>query len=374
MNKANQIKSTKLIPDKKYPSISGIRAISIVLVIISHLGGFEKYFEINKWLRPFVYFLEDGQLGVNIFFVISGFLITTLLLLEEKKTKKISLKNFYIRRTLRIFPAFYFLLLVYLILQFIGVLHISNASWLSAVTYTKYFNWELDWPTAHAWSLSVEEHFYLLWPLIFLCGNRFRKFFAIALILAVPLVRMYTNAYPVSWINFLTIFTRIDAIATGCIFALFRDEIIELFKSRWKLVFYFSVLGLLSLRFLPALFDKIGAAYIFIPLGITYGTIANFLIGIIIMYSIFGPQKNWFKFLNLRIVNYIGILSYSLYLWQQLFLLGKGYWAMQFPQNLFFVFATAMFSYHFIEKPFLKLKERFSSQKNKNVAPLTTSV
>ena len=100
---------------QKYASINGLRAISIFLVLTHHCilqyNVFGNFAHI-KWLQPFIKLLNDGQLGVNVFFVISGFLITSLMLQEEAKTKTVSLKNFYIRRTLRIFPAYYFLLLI----------------------------------------------------------------------------------------------------------------------------------------------------------------------------------------------------------------------------------------------------------------------
>ena len=152
----------------KYPSINGLRAISILLVVIHHLCLNEHIFteiQKNTFIRPLTNFLQDGNFGVNVFFVISGFLITTLLTNEENKNNKISLKNFYVRRVLRIFPAYYFLLLVYFVLQLLNYIQIDPAAWLTAITYTKYFNWSLDWYTAHAWSLSIEEHFYLFWPL-----------------------------------------------------------------------------------------------------------------------------------------------------------------------------------------------------------------
>jgi peptidoglycan/LPS O-acetylase OafA/YrhL len=109
----------------KYPSIGGLRAISVILVIIFHLNLQQHIFHnLEKYplLAPILSFLQDGQLGVNVFFVISGFLITSLLMEEERLNKAISLKGFYIRRTLRIFPAYYFLLFVYLLLQLDGII------------------------------------------------------------------------------------------------------------------------------------------------------------------------------------------------------------------------------------------------------------
>ncbi len=207
----------------KYPSINGLRAFSVILVVISHLSLqfdiFEKLIAF-KWIRPMTSFLRDGQLGVNIFFVISGFLITSRLLQEEKNYGSISLKNFFIRRVLRIFPAYYFLLLIYLVIQFLGYISISEESWFYSATQTKYFNCGQDWYTAHFWSLSVEAHFYIFWPFIFLAGDKIRKFATISLILIVPLIRLYIYFTPVEWIGEFSIFTRIYAVSMGCIFSI----------------------------------------------------------------------------------------------------------------------------------------------------------
>lgn len=348
----------------RYPSLNGLRAFSVILVIVHHLNLKNHIFlNLSKitLLRPFISFLVDGHLGVNIFFVISGFLITSLMLQEQTATNGISLKNFYIRRTLRIFPAYFFLLLVYFILQCFGYIQISNASWLTAITYTKYFNWQLDWYTAHAWSLSIEEHFYIFWPLIFLGGERFRKRAAIFLILVVPFIRLYLHYYYFSmeWINDLRIFTRIDAIAMGCLFALYKDRILRSLSKHWAKIFYFSVIILCILRYLPPLADKVHLGIIFTFLGATHGSVANILIGFIMMYSVFGPKGIWYKILNFKIINYIGMLSYSIYLWQMLFIYDTPAWYNQFPLNVFCLILAALGSYYLIEKPFLKLKSRF---------------
>jgi peptidoglycan/LPS O-acetylase OafA/YrhL len=351
---------------KKYPSINGLRAISILLVILHHLAinhGLFNNFPVSGPLRIIGNFLQDGQMGVNVFFVISGFLITSLLMREEEAFGSISVKDFYIRRTLRVFPAFYFLLLVYAILQIAGDIKISAPSWITAITYTKYFNWKLDWYTAHAWSLSIEEHFYLVWPLVFMGGKKARKILALALVLLVPFFRLYGYVYTSEWINGLTIFTRIDAIAIGCLFAIYKDAIITRLNRHWYLFFIVSIAGLLLLQDFHAVAAAWHIPYISIMLGSTNGTIASLLIAVIMMYSVFGPRKYWYTFLNLKVMNYIGLLSYSLYLWQQPFLGVSNHWSTGFPLNIACLIVMALISYYGIEKPFLKLKSRFSAEK-----------
>jgi peptidoglycan/LPS O-acetylase OafA/YrhL len=348
---------------KKYPSLNGLRAISIFLVLNLHLGLknniFQSFYGI-KWAEPFVFFIQDGALGVNIFFVISGFLITSLLLKEESNSGTISLSKFYIRRVLRIFPAYYFLLLVYFILQLFNIIYISNSSWLTSLTYTKYLNGRLDWYTAHFWSLSLEELFYFFWPFIFLSGIKTRKTVAFAVVLLIPFLRIFIHKYTVAIEDQLNIFTKIDSIALGCLFALYKDTIINRLSKYWSLAFYSSALVLLFLRYLPDSADKINLGFIFVPLGLSDGSLANLAVAIIMMYSVFGPRGIWFKFLNLKFINYIGILSYSIYLWQQLFISSLGYWVNNFPQNILCILAMSIFSYNVIEKPFLRLKTKFS--------------
>lgn len=354
----------------RYPSLNGLRGLSIILVIINHLCIYYHIFDgLNRyyWLKPLTLFLQDGQLAVNIFFVISGFLITSLMLREEQLTQTVSLKKYYIRRTLRIFPAYYFLLFVYFILDHYGFIQISEAAFVTAVTYTKYFNWQLDWFTSHAWSLSIEEHFYLVWPLMFIRGNKIRKQLALLLVFVGPIARTYVHYHSIPWITEFSILIRIDSIALGCVFALFRNEIIEKVHNHWNLLFYSAALSLFFLRYLPILTTELNVNYILIPLGGTCGIIANILIAIIMMYSVFGPKMLWFKFLNLKLLNYIGILSYSIYLWQQIFINWLGYWPMIFPLNLVCIFAMAMFSYYVIEKPFLKLKAKLTEREDHSV-------
>ncbi len=159
-----------------------------------------------------------------------------------------------------------------------------------------------------------------------------------------------------------TIFTRIDAIAMGCFFALNKDEIVKRLRDYWTKIFYFSFIALFFLRYFPYLADKVHLKFIFVPLGVNTGTIANLLIALILMYSIFGKRGIWFKILNLKLLNYIGLLSYSIYLWQQIFLNRTPYWINQFPQNIILTLLVSMGSYYLIEKRFLKLKSKFTSQ------------
>ena len=207
-------------PVQRIASLDGLRALSISLVILSHSFGGEGI------LGYVLHRAGDvGVLGVRVFFVISGFLITSLLLAEHRKTGAISLPWFYFRRTMRIFPAFYAFAAVMALVAALRVVAIPAADFLFAVTYTMNFIAEPAWALGHLWSLAVEEQFYLLWPAT-LCLLGLRRGFkaAVAVVILSPLVRfacLYVpSARPLIGLAFPTI---ADPLAVGCLLAGLRE-------------------------------------------------------------------------------------------------------------------------------------------------------
>jgi peptidoglycan/LPS O-acetylase OafA/YrhL len=151
----------------------------------------------------------------------------------------------------------------------------------------------------------------------------------------------------------------------GCAFALYKDAILKKISSYWKNIFYISI----SLQLLlPLINGTIISGSANSILGGNHGTLANILIALIMMYSIFESKGIWFKFLNLKIINYIGLWSYSLYLYQQYFSPKIYSWTNNTKINIFInaglILLTAVISYYFIEKPFIKLKSKFQTQPN----------
>ena len=137
----------------RIPSLDGLRAISIALVIVSHLA---------RWKHIAFAFPEAyGELGVRIFFVLSGFLISQLLFQEQERSSSISLRDFYVRRAFRIFPA------AFVFLAVVTVVYWHEMRWYhlaAAVFYAANMDSSRPWIFGHLWSLSIEEQFYLLWP------------------------------------------------------------------------------------------------------------------------------------------------------------------------------------------------------------------
>ncbi len=346
-----------------YPSINGIRAISIIMVVIGHLslhnniiGPLDDY---PILVRPFLQLLSDAHLGVSIFFVVSGFLITKVLLAEYKKKSTISFRTFYLKRILRIFPAYFALLFFYIVLQIFGQLNLSTMSWLTALTFTKYFNWSLDWETAHLWSLSVEEHFYLLWPLVIWGGLKNAKIGALLAIILVAYFRIYNSYFSTDWLNTFSIFLRADAIAVGCLFALYEKAIIEKLKQHWNLIFLLSVAFIFSATYIWAWSKPFLSHPLCSFLGEGNLSLPSYLaVAIILFYSMHAPQNLWHNVMKSPLLNNIGIGSYSIYLWQQFFISGRDGWAFAFPNNIFMLALVACASYYFIERPFLNLKQK----------------
>ena len=165
----------------RIPCLDGLRAISIGLVVVSHFIG-TLGLQINTTV---------GNLGVRVFFVISGFLITSILAAEFEKTSDLNLKKFYFRRTLRIFPAYYFYIAVIFLFTVLGFYDIPMSAFLAPLTYTSNYLFPNVWELGHTWSLSVEEQFYLLFPGIFLIfGLSKSKKLLLFIILVTPLIRL----------------------------------------------------------------------------------------------------------------------------------------------------------------------------------------
>lgn len=338
----------------RIPCLDGLRALSIIAVAFAHLYG-TSGFPSHDWMLG----LGDlGNLGVRVFFVISGFLITFLLLKESDRNGKISLRDFYKRRIIRIFPAFYIYLLVVAVLAVVGIVPLMWSDFSYAATYLINFVEKKSWAVGHLWSLSVEEQFYLLWPpVIVLLGWRRSTEVVVGALFAVPLLRIgwpyllpdssaiITKAFP----------TVFDAIASGCVLACLRDRLMA-----WKAYGRFADSWMFFAVPVAILVSNALASHTR-PDYLVGQTVRNVGIALCLDWCLRFPDSAVGRVLNFRPVVWLGTLSYSFYLWQQLFLNRRSdaIWCA-FPLNLVMAFLAALASFYLVERPFLKLRSRRS--------------
>jgi peptidoglycan/LPS O-acetylase OafA/YrhL len=301
-----------------------------------------------------------GSFGVKVFFVISGFLITTLLLNEEKQHGRISIVEFYFRRTFRIWPVAYAFILVVALLANTGVLSLPPHNLIYAATFTMNYAPDGTWSTGHLWSLAVEEQFYLVWPLIFLLGGtKVRRVSCLAVVVLAPILRITTYVFfrPTFEAMQASLLFVGDAIAIGCLLALSAEWIrnnsvlTRVIESNW-----FVVVPLLAVAMYATLKSQLWPKF-HLALG---DSISLFCIAATIWRVIHWNDYSS-KVLNSRVLIFVGTISYSLYIWQQIFLnRSSTLWMNRFPQNVILAIGTAIISYRLIEMPFLRWRSRLS--------------
>ena len=336
---------------KRVPGLDGLRAISILLVLCGHLVGTQGFYNnLAAWDR----IGDIANLGVRVFFVISGYLITLLLLREVQKTGTISIKQFYYRRTLRIFPASYSFVVFLTVASLFGWLTLHRGDLWHAYTYTMNYFPDRSWWVGHLWSLSVEEQFYLLWPatLLFL-GTRKGLKAAVAVVLLVPIIRVGTfYLWPSQVASIGNSFQTVaDAIATGCVLAGYKDALLNkkwfqrIMNSNW---FFLIPLAIFAVN------ARGGARLRWALLE----TLINVMIALCVCRATIHTQDFAGRVLNWPPLAFVGVLSYSLYLWQQPFIdRASTLWIARFPQNLILAFCAALLCHYAIEKPFLSLRD-----------------
>jgi peptidoglycan/LPS O-acetylase OafA/YrhL len=347
-----------LKPSSYLPTLDGWRALSITLVILHHSQIQLTVPIIGPLLRSLANF---GEVGVELFFAISGLLICSRLLDEESRSGRISLKGFYLRRSFRILPAAIFYLLVIAILAALHIIPVLPADWFASLfffrNYLMVFEYlhhsplPLHWYTGHFWSLSMEEHFYLVLPAVLVLFKTTRRWVLAGLAVSVALwrtvlVHVLHHEYQ---FNFRTD-THVDALLIPAAIALAlyplpRKQAAKKYISAWSFpIFVVMELLLLTTR-VPCFF-----------------TLQAIVLPLLILSTVLHPNTVQGRILESRPLRWIGWISYSLYLWQQLFfgvnfvgsppglaLLRKP------PVDLVALLVCATFSYYVIEKPFTPL-------------------
>lgn len=355
---------------KRIPSLDGLRAISIIFVIIGHLiGGMEG---VAHHLGPIdtllFHLFGNGFVGVSIFFVLSGFLITTLLIHEYDRTQLISLSDFYFRRAFRILPPLYaYIAFVAISAHWTG-LTVSGSEILVALTFTRNVIFHPHaWQFEHFWSLCIEEQFYLLWPLALILtlrkgGKTAAARLSIVLILIAPLLRVATyfliNKQLLRHDLQTTLFCRMDALMFGCLAALSQGTpaFERIYSFAAKRIWIFPLFTWIPSNLLMWRFEN----YYALPIGITLDGIS---IALFLVWCSRNPQSIAGRILNFKPIVHIGLISYSLYIWQTYFLHERNMtFGGRFPQSLLFILIAAEVSWYTIE--------RWSRQMRDAVEPL----
>jgi peptidoglycan/LPS O-acetylase OafA/YrhL len=361
MTNEMQFSAVSKLERKNIPALDGVRGIAALIVVFYHL-----YLRHLAWM-------PDGAFGVLIFFVLSGFLITWLLLKETDETGTVSLSGFYIRRSLRIFPAFYVCWFVTLMTFRFTQGYIPWGECLSTFFYVGDYYYpfhEAQKFMGFAWSLAVEEQFYLLWPFVFVaCRNR-RTTLAKGLCTVILLTWCYRAILkfvvhvPEHYLSY-AFDCHIDHLMVGALTAI-------TLRSGWLRSFWTAVcrpvwtvftLSLLSLS--VHLTHRFGHGYDH-TLGYACDPV---LIAILLVQLISLESVMPFSWLNWPVSRFFGRISYPVYLYH-LYAIENA--SLIFPHTgwkfrvvaslaLSVVFATA--SYFLIEKPFLRLKGRFTGRR-----------
>jgi peptidoglycan/LPS O-acetylase OafA/YrhL len=339
------------------PALNGLRAFAIGLVLLSH---------------TVLTLVPGGFLGVNVFFVLSGFLITTLLLEERAANGKIVLHLFWMRRVLRLYPALFTLVAVFLIA---GALHGSShfGPWLRegwwAVSYQMDFREHHQaaiYGISQTWSLAVEEQFYLIWPPLLVVMTRY---FGRRLVIAVTslgiaasladkiiLVLVHTGSRRLYYLPDV----NADLLLMGCLTAeLFVWGYLDRFLKH-RLLPSAGVVGIGIISVAALTFRNTNSTtWIFAG-----PTTLIALVAAVVIISLLVPKAPLSRFLSLKLFVWVGVISYSLYLWHESAFSCVHYF-IQEPFGLYtvlaisFAFVPATLSYYLVEKRGLRLKSRF---------------
>jgi peptidoglycan/LPS O-acetylase OafA/YrhL len=350
----------------RIPSLDGLRAISIAAVLLGHLAGSTNFpTAIGDIVRDNG-FVDFANFGVTVFFVISGFLITGILMKESQRPGGVSLRRFYLRRTMRIFPAYYVFIASVVGLTAIGIVSVTSQDIGHALTYTINYYPDRSWDVGHLWSLAVEEQFYLLWPVaIVLLGLRNAKAAALAVVVAAPLFRAFEYEFLPRGADLIgnTFETTADAIAMGCLLALTLDQLAKQARFRQIIASPWLIIALLGVALL---LGRWGPSRLLVSISLT-----NVAIALAVAYCVLRPRSRTGRFLNLRPLVFVGTLSYSIYLWQQIFINRNSTSIIStFPVDLILVGACALGSYYLVERPFLRWRPRVE-QRLLGTAPRT---
>ncbi|RYY69416.1 MAG: acyltransferase [Chitinophagaceae bacterium] len=349
------------------PALDGIRGVAVITVMFFHSS---------------VLNLQGGFLGVDIFFVLSGFLISTLILKEFNEAGTLNFRNFYIRRALRLMPAMLLVLfsLWAAVLVFGNKFGTTPTTMFSSTIYTLFYsaNWVVTfglapWPAAivHFWSLAIEEQFYLLWPIAFfiLLKQKVKPTSIVQAILVLVLILtswrifLWTTEHNFARVYFATD-TRLNSLFIGCLLAIaVSNDLVPAALKRYSTL----ILGTSLCVLLPCLFYMNNGSNFTYFVGFELAAIVTtgMIVGVLYGHNFFT------RFFEQRFLVWFGKLSYGIYLWhgvtfyffEKVDFPFKEYKPVLFISQFGSSLLAATFSYYFVEKYFLRLKGQFGKQR-----------
>jgi len=351
--------------------LDGLRGISILLIYLHHL-----YYPL----------LPGGFFGVDVFFVLSGFLITSLLMEEWSLEGSICLKNFYIRRVLRLMPALLFLILVtggfaLIFLDKRRSIATYQGIWLTLSYASNWFyafgHFSADNPLGITWSLAIEEQFYLTWPILLILALRIklgRRWIIYVLAFAVMIIPLHRRLLIEQGANIFRLYyssdTRADTLLVGCLAGLLFSW--NLLPHNKRIGIYMKSLAAVAAIFLGYMIGTASWMDVMLYQRGGYSLVA-LSVAFILIVQIAWPSKAALLFLRFPPLVWIGRISYGLYLWHwpvRWFIYQKKALPDSVPQLVTAVVLSILLtsiSYYFVEKPFLRWKKLFSPAKSRSL-------
>jgi len=344
-----------------FKGLNSLRFLAAFAVLIFHSSQWYHY----KFDSPFKMLLHNLPIAVDFFFILSGFLIIYLLLVEKETTGRVHLKNFYIRRFLRILPLYYLIILIsYFFLREAE----TPVAWSKFLYFWGNFQIIADnhWTLASLnplWSISIEEHFYLFIPfLVGLIPTKYLKYLFWLIIITAVAYRFYiTKTVPDNWMHiYMHTLSQMDLLAIGGLLALYHFH--HKFKFHLPTFIYLIILGgfiilmtLVDSKDYTTLYNATIKKYVF-----------SVVLILLLLFFVFddNPAFNFIK--QNKILNYLGKISYGIYLYNALVidLLARIPWltqhyAVKLPLDILLTLTLATLSFELYEKQFLKLKNKF---------------
>lgn len=375
------IAEDSLIVGKYYPALDGLRGLAVLMVIFFHSSTFAhdmSGIQLFSAMHCYYIFTLLGETGVDLFFILSGFLITGILI--DTRNVKNPLKTFYIRRALRLLPLYYVVLFIVLMCS----AFLSNDSgiglkilmhFLYLQNYLTEYNFDTFMYFNHTWSLAVEEQFYLFWPVFFLFV--YRKSPQKALLLCVTLIfvsllcRGALAGLGHEKLAYTALFSRMDELCMGAFLSICFVQYRDILNKYADILPYIMLsMCLLLIGSFILYWATIPPRTIMINSGLVYCAI---FYSSLLSYILLSPDTSYVKrVFCIRSLRYIGRISYGLYIFHVPAMMMTGVYISDYKLGYVMnhlcillvggtlSFIVAFLSYKYVERPILKLKNKYA--------------